>query len=169
MRPRPYRLRHRTGQLWITTATLAAATVMVLVGAWWGNPAGAMPLRAEPFVDCVFVDTDGTQIALFGYTNPKPDPMVPNQNHFTPEPADRGQPTVLQPGTHRGVLAVTFTGNSVTWHLDTNKAKASVGSSPTCASNPAVPEAATMILIPLVGATVAGFWWLSRGRTLAHA
>lgn len=169
MRPRPYRLRHRTGQLWITTATLAAATVMVLVGAWWGNPAGAMPLRAEPFVDCVFVDTDGTQLALFGYSNPNPDPIVSDQNHFTPEPEQRGQPTTLQPGTHRGAFLTTFTGSKVTWHLDRNKASASIASSPTCASNPAVPEAATVILIPLVGALVAGYWWFSKGRGLARA
>lgn len=170
MRPRPIRLRHRTGQLRITVAT-AAALIIVLVGAWWAtDPAGAaMPMKAEPFVDCVFVDTDGTQIALFGYTNPHADPVVPKQNHFTPEPNDRGQPRTLQPGTHRGVFSVTFTGSKITWHLDSGKATASVSSSPTCASNPAVPEAATVILIPLVGAAVAGYWWFSKGRALARA
>ncbi len=171
MRPRPNRLRHRTGQLRITVALTAVAITMVLAGVWWGtDPAGAaMPMNAEPFVDCVFVDTDGTQIALFGYTNPHPDPIVPDQNHFTPEPENRGQPTTLQPGTHRGVFSTTFTGTKLTWHLDSNKATASIDSSPTCASNPAVPEAATVILIPLVGAAVAGYWWFTKGRALAHA
>jgi hypothetical protein len=118
-----------------------------------------MPTGAAPFVDCVYVDTEGAHIALFRYTNPHTDPYTPEQNHFSSDSGYRGQPTTLHPGTHRGAVSVTFTGSKITWHLDSNKATASVSSSPTCASNPAVPEAATVIALPLLGALVAGLWW----------
>ena len=127
-----------------------------------------MPTQATPFVDCVYVDTDGTQIALFGYTNPHPEPYTPTQNHFSPNQGNQGQPTTLQPGTHRGVVSVVFTGSKITWHLDSNKATASVSSSPTCASNPAVPEAATVIALPLIGAAVAAVWWKRREGATVH-
>ena len=167
MRPWPNRQRRRDGRKRTTLAT-AVAIIVTFLGLWSTiDASAAMPPRAEPFVDCVYVDTNGTQIALFGYTNPDAEPYTPSQNNFSPGAGNQGQPTTLQPGTHRGVVSVTFTGSSIKWHLDSNKATASVSSSPTCASNPAVPEAATVIALPLIGAAIAGLWWKSCERAAA--
>ena len=141
------RPRQRVG----TAIALVCATLLALVAA--PRATGAPQNHLTPILDCIDVAGDGSITAHFGYTNTWQNQVtVPagkqppgQQNWFNPLPADRGQPSQFQPGTHTDVFTVTFTPTAANptlewWLSDVNNefqiATASA-SSPRCTPVPA--------------------------------
>ncbi len=99
---------------------------------------GGGPPDVEPVLECVIPRLNDTYTAYFGYRNNSSEtvaiPVGPN-NRFRPAPADRGQPTVFQPGRSPlwpdSAFAVRFDGNELTWRLGNAEVSAS-SSSPRC-------------------------------------
>jgi len=94
------------------------------------DPSDRLP-AIQPVYDGWYKNADGTLTFSYGYYNrtnkPIEVPVGPN-NTFSPEPADRGQPTVFQPGTERNTLLVTLPGNfnqNLVWTVVVNGMKAS--------------------------------------------
>lgn len=86
------------------------------------NDEGGDPARLGVSAECVFDNTDGTKAAVFSYLNATTESIAVAvgvsgtvTNAFSPGSADRGQPTVFNPGAVRGVVAVPLTGDSLTW------------------------------------------------------
>lgn len=78
------------------------------------------PARVRPIFEYVTEGRGGTFRAWFGYDNPGRKAVrlpVGKDNRFTPHAADRGQPTVFEPGRHRAVFAVEFRRGGLVWHL----------------------------------------------------
>lgn len=80
------------------------------------------PVR--PILECVSPNPDGSFTAYFGYKNENAGAVnveLGNTNKFTPNPQDRGQPTVFQPGRTpyypNAAFAVRFDGNNLVWTL----------------------------------------------------
>ena len=83
----------------VLAATLAAAT--------WAQPTRPIYPVYEGYVP----NDDGTAVLVFGYYNHNAVAVeVPagEANGFDPGPADRGQPTVFEPGRHRNVCLVVL-------------------------------------------------------------
>jgi hypothetical protein len=74
----------------------------------------------RPVLECVTKNKNGTYTARFGYKNENTVavtiPVGPN-NKFTPNPQNRGQPTVFQPGRIQNAFSVVFDGNNLVWTL----------------------------------------------------
>ena len=86
-----------------------------------------------PILECVDAAPGGGFLAHFGYQNPNPDPVVaPFENTFVPDPANRGQPTVFQPGRVTDAFQAASTGSALTWRLTGNRVTASRDSKPSC-------------------------------------
>ena len=84
-------------------------------------------------LECVDPGPGGGFLAHFGYQNPNPDAVVaPFENTFVPDPPDRGQPAVFQPGRVSDAFQVASTGPPLTWQLTGNKVTASKDSKPSC-------------------------------------
>jgi hypothetical protein len=84
-----------------------------------------------PILECAESGPGGGLLAHFGYENPNSDPVVqPFENAFTPEPANRGQPTTFQPGRVKDAFQVEFAGGSLTWTLTGNLVRAAQDSPP---------------------------------------
>ena len=84
-------------------------------------------------LECVDAAPGGGFLAHFGYQNPNPDPVVvPFENTFVPDPANRGQPTVFEPGRVKDVFQAASTGSALTWRLTGNRVTASRDSKPSC-------------------------------------
>jgi hypothetical protein len=93
----------------------------------------------EPVLECVIPRLNNSYTAYFGYRNNTNETVtipVGSNNRFRPAPADRGQPTVFQPGRSplwpNSAFAVRFDGNELTWRLGNAEVSAS-SSSPRCA------------------------------------
>lgn len=85
--------------LLVLAATLAAAT--------WAQPTRPIYPVYEGYVP----NDDGTAVLVFGYYNHNAVAVeIPagEENGFDPGPADRGQPTVFEPGRHRNVCLVVL-------------------------------------------------------------
>jgi hypothetical protein len=83
-----------------------------------------------PILECVEADPAGF-LAHFGYDNPNSGAIVsPVENAFSPAPADRGQPTVFQPGRVKDAFQVESDGAALTWTLTGNQVTASKESKP---------------------------------------
>lgn len=101
--------------------------------------ATAIPRQpVRPIVECV-APYGNDHIAYFGYENPNSEPVtlpVGAENQFAPGAADRGQPTVFEPGRSAawpaGGFGVAFSGASLSWSLDGATAQATPDS-PLCA------------------------------------
>jgi hypothetical protein len=96
------------------------------------------PPDVEPVLECVIPRLNNTYTAYFGYRNNTSETVtipVGSNNRFQPAPADRGQPTVFQPGRSplwpNSAFAVRFDGNELTWRLGNAEVSASA-SSPRC-------------------------------------
>lgn len=84
-----------------------------------------------PVLICVHVNDKHSFTAFFGYNNPNSYPVtvaIGNDNRFTPNPGDRGQPTTFEPGSSGAVFAVTSPENSLVWHLENTVAEANKNS-----------------------------------------
>lgn len=88
------------------------------------NPPKPKPLT--PTLRCVEA-TAGGLLAHFGYVNPNSTTIEPpsTENVFSPDPADRGQPTSFASGSKADVVQVSLNGGPVTWHLTGNQQTAS--------------------------------------------
>jgi hypothetical protein len=84
----------------------------------------------EPEVDCVIRNADGTYTAWFGYNNPNHAILkyvVGPENNFSPDPKDRGQTTVFQPGRRTKTFSVPIKPHEqLVWTLNGGHAKAEV-------------------------------------------
>jgi hypothetical protein len=108
-----HRARRRTKRL--CSGVLAGAALFV-VGT--SMSASAAPSSVTPIVVCS-VTRHGSTHTLFGYDNTGAALSlgVGSSNHFSPGPADRGQPTTFGTGTKINVFAIDAPG-PVTWTLD---------------------------------------------------
>ena len=125
----------------LAALTLAAGTIMGSTLAFSGVAAAASSL--QPYVTCYWPNADGTYTLDVGYTNTTSSTLtypVGPQNYVTPNPKDRGQPTVFYPGTHDNVWAPTLTQADLSagadWVVHGAHASASIRSIPQCASKP---------------------------------
>ena len=99
--------------------------VSILIGILAGSPALAQkdieeppnPCTVEPIFHCAQPMEDGSVIGHFGYRGSCPESDKPvedlfiqigDDNYFTPEPIDRGQPKVFTPGEHVDEFEVEF-------------------------------------------------------------
>lgn len=84
-------------------------------------------LKVIPIPECG--TTDGSSFtARFGYLNPNSfEVVIPvgPDNNFSPEPEDRGQPTLFRPGLNLNAFSVTQNGGTLTWNLSGLKATVS--------------------------------------------
>ena len=122
----------RDAQGWLTRSTHAYAPGSYTIGVAvtdddgaTGTAQGAVTVTGtlaavSPVLECVAAQPDGTFVAWFGYRNPNASPVtlaVGTTNRFTPTPANRGQPTVFQPGRQVRVFTVAFPGTNLVGHL----------------------------------------------------
>ena len=99
----------------------------------WENGCEAALRVLVPMLECVDAAPGGGFLAHFGYQNPNPDPVVaPFENTFVPDPANRGQPTVFEPGRVKDAFQAASTGSALTWRLTGNRVTASRDSKPSC-------------------------------------
>lgn len=73
-----------------------------------------------PMAECIVDNVDGSVTARFGYRNDNAVavevPVSILNNYFTPQPLDRGQTTVFQPGVVEDAFRVTFSDvTTVAW------------------------------------------------------
>jgi hypothetical protein len=84
--------------------------------------------RIVPVLDCVIRNSDGTSMAWFGYDNPNNGILqfvVGPDNNFSPDPKDRGQTTVFQPGRRKKTFSVLIKPHEqLVWALNGARAKA---------------------------------------------
>jgi uncharacterized protein DUF11/prealbumin domain-containing protein len=95
----------------------------------WQNGCKSGKDPMTPILECVEGGPGDGFLAHFGYENPNSDPVVaPLENTFVPDPPNRGQPTVFQPGRWRDVFQAGSTGSAMTWKLTGNEVTASTDS-----------------------------------------
>jgi len=88
-----------------------------------------IPLPLKPLLECVEPTENGGFRAHFGYQNPNDRPVTaPAENAFVPDPADRGQPTVFQPGRVTDFFQADSTGAPLIWRLTGNAVTATKSS-----------------------------------------
>jgi hypothetical protein len=122
-----------------TALLYLAGTASLLVGillALATRPAEATPLDGQkasatagsegaqpviPTLACATHNSDGTFTAIFGYDNQNSDAVsipIGENNHVSPAPQDRGQPSEFKPGSVRDAFRVNFTEDQkITWSL----------------------------------------------------
>ena len=93
-------------------ARRSLALAFVLVAALVAPAASAQPTRPiYPVYEGYVPNDDGTAVLVFGYFNHNAVAVeIPagEANGFEPGPADRGQPTVFEPGRQRNVCLVVL-------------------------------------------------------------
>jgi hypothetical protein len=88
----------------------------------------------QPSLDCVTDNADGTHTAFFSYRNPNTAVVtiaVGPRNRFSPQPEDRGQPTVFERGGIEAAFSVTYSERRLVWRLNGRSAEAQARS-PRC-------------------------------------
>jgi hypothetical protein len=112
------------------------------------HPAPPVRPAVMPFVSCVDATEAGSFVAHFGYLSlglSSTTVSVGDANHFSPEPANRGQPTAFESGRNPDVFQVSFDGTPLVWSLDGRPATASATSEP-CTPPPPPPVLVAPIL-----------------------
>jgi hypothetical protein len=102
----------------ISTYTFTNVTANHTISATFKSATQTAAVR--PVLECVRNNRNGTYTAYFGYLNENPAPVtitVGTNNKFTPNPQNRGQPTVFQPGRIQNAFSVVFNGNNLVWTL----------------------------------------------------
>ena len=66
---------------------------------------------------------EGRFLAHFGYTNPNATTVEPSadENKFSPDPPNRGQPKAFGPGRVADAFQVQWNGDALTWQLTDNE------------------------------------------------
>jgi hypothetical protein len=85
------------------------------------NTRKQQPKPVVPILECVVFKNGAPERAVWGYRNdnafPAPIP-ISSSNSFAPAPADRGQPTLFEPGRWTGIFETPFNGAAtLTWTL----------------------------------------------------
>ena len=93
------------------------------------------PVSLRPILECVKRIGNDQYIAYFGYKNENPFAVtlaIGEKNKFSPNPQNRGQPTVFQPGRTpsypNAAFNVSFNGSNLVWSLDGRTVTASSSS-----------------------------------------
>ncbi len=158
-----------------TARLVVAALAIALLGVLWAPGASAADAAKKsltPFVDCYFLNADGTVTVSIGVTSTNATTVtvpVGGENKVTNVAAavkdDLGQPTVFLPGTRRNVWAPTVTMRDIDkgadWELTGNKVQlaASVTS---CSEKPVPAEGNALAVLAFAAVvTVAGALALS--------
>lgn len=93
-------------------STRAALSLFLVLSALLAPAAWAQPTRpVYPVYEGYVPNDDGTAVLVFGYYNHNAVAVeIPagEANGFDPGPADRGQPTVFEPGRHRNVCLIVL-------------------------------------------------------------
>lgn len=93
------------------------------------TPMGEPACRTlTPYVECVWVETNGTRTVVWGYDNPSDTVLhidVGNKNGMSPGADGQGQPTEFALGRVRNVFTTNVTGTSASWRLGNNTASLS--------------------------------------------
>lgn len=104
--------------------------ISILLGVLAGSPLmaqedsgeSANPCTVEPVFHCAEPMDDGSSIGHFGYRYSCPESDKPiadryiqigDENYFTPEPIDRGQPKIFLPGEHVDEFEVEFSAKEI--------------------------------------------------------
>ena len=144
----------RVSSGWRRTArVLAALLVLTLAVTAQPQPASASHRTdgdLTPLLDCVSYNAPLNEVtAVFGYESSFASTIFValgrTTNAFIPDPIDRGQPTVFEPGTHRDVFAVTWdtsVDESITWFLVEHEVTASLDS-PRCDPDVQISQSAS--------------------------
>jgi hypothetical protein len=105
----------------------------------WVNNTASTALRVSPILECVADNGNGNYTANFGYKNPNNVLVsipIGSANHFSPSPADRGQPTTFLPGRTpyypNAAFSVIFDGTNLVWYLNGKTSTASNNSQQRC-------------------------------------
>jgi hypothetical protein len=161
----------------LSIAVIAVGGTIGLMAMASSAGAGSRP-DVDAVLECIILngDSDG-YVAVFGYQNNETstiDLPIGNDNNFTPNPSDRGQPTTFSPGRHRNVVKVESPGSALTWHVPGSNATANKNSEQ-CAAPP-VPTGndspqAVVLIAAAAGVIVVGggasSWWISRRKRRA--
>lgn len=160
----------------LCAATIATAGTIGLLGAT-GAGAATKP-DVDAVLECIVLNGDtGSFVAIFGYQNNEAAAVelpIGNDNKFTSQPEDRGQPTKFEPGRVQNVMKVESSGSAITWHLPGANATANKNSKQ--CSAPPVPTGndspqAVVLIAAAAGIIVVGggasSWWVSRRRKRA--
>ena len=148
-----------------------AAVAAVTSGLVLAAPVSAMAATTvTPTVACYWSNPDGSLTFSVGYINTGATVTYPvgALNYVTPSPADRGQPTVFQAGTHTNVWAPTVTAadmsNNPNW-LVNGVAVSYAGNIPACATKPVSVSGSTTGYLGATAAIVAiGAFILAKPR-----
>ena len=99
-------------------------------------PAPPKPKPITPELECVEALDEGRFLAHYGYTNPNATTVEPSadENRFSPDPPDRGQPKAFASGRVADAFQVQWNGGALTWQLTDNELTVS-SSSNRCAGS----------------------------------
>ena len=149
---------------------LIAVCVAVGLMAVPGVAAAAQP-QVTPFVDCYRQNTDGSYTVVLGYTSTQKYTTTIGHganNEIYPARYTGAQPTVFEPGTHRGVFSLQVSAadvRSFRWELDrTTLTSSSASSAPTCPPPTPLPALGngTGLAIALAAGGVFGVFFVRR-------
>jgi len=122
--------------------TIAVAVFAAGMAALAASPATAAPKEdVNPILECVFVNDDGSYIAVWGYENKTAAPVVVPigvSNKFDPKPEDQGQPTTFEVGRKSNVVTTESDGRATVWKLPGGSATANKNSK--ACEQPHVPQ-----------------------------
>ena len=120
--------------------------------------------QLHPRVQCILQLKDGSYVARFSYKSDNTTAVavpVGDSNKFYPDPQDRGQPIIFQPGDHKYAFNVPFDGSKLVWTLwgHTAMASASDSSIDVCAPDTQAPTAPTNLVSTHLTATTVDLNW----------
>jgi hypothetical protein len=145
----------------------ALVAVIALIGLVTVPGAASAAGTVTPLLDCIVKNGDGSWTAVLGYRNTTRSAVtipVGADNQVTPAPYGDPQPTVFEPGVHRGAFTVTVErGAGLVWHLDQDNLIAHFDSAAACPSSTELPEEGNGTG-PAIGLAVAG----AVGAVLVH-
>lgn len=135
------------------------------------DPGNTACTHLEPVLTCVWTNTDGSLIAVFGYNNSSSNPIVVaagSSNGFSPAPLDRGQVTSFPIGRVTSAFTVAWSSGSITWTL-IGRTRTASGSTAKCPSQPApaLGEAGVILGFLVVAVILSAFVFRERGAPRA--
>lgn len=139
---RPLRMAGR-----VAAAGVVASPLVLALAAGTATPAFAGPGGLKVNLQCVWHNSDGSTTTVWDYTNTNGPQDVPvgDDNTVVPNPADRGQPTHFESGSHYNAWVYTSRDQQLSWQVLRHGDTAS-WASPVCQTNP----------VPMIGN-----WWVA--------